>query len=351
MQKSERNYNMDLMRIVSAFAVVMLHVSSKHINETAVTSNRFFAFNLFNGCVRWAVPVFIMLSGMFMLSPEKKPDLKRLYKKNVLHIATVYLFWSAAYAAIKYCFLKTPLAESVHDFIFGQDFMWFLFIIAALYVFTPFLRKITQDRKSCKYFIIVFFAVTVVLPSVIMFFNTEYNSQIYKLFDEKQEMVKILGVGGFLFCGYYVLGYYLSVCRFTKRQKAIIYTAGIIGMLATVLLTLVYSRTAEKLDYRFYRFFSLNVTMESVGIFVFFNNLKINYSQRAKRILVSASKNTLAIYLIHVMLITLMEKYWIKTTDFNSFISVPLITVLVFAVSCIIAAVMNRIPFVKEYFV
>ena len=58
----------DVLRILATFAVIVLHLSAQHWADTDVYSRAWQAFNLYDSAVRWAVPVFVMISGALFLS-------------------------------------------------------------------------------------------------------------------------------------------------------------------------------------------------------------------------------------------------------------------------------------------
>ena len=77
--KSLRESNFDLLRILCAFAVIAIHVSGQFVG--AMTSDLSYArvefesilnSTLWNVLSRFAVPCFVMLSGAFILSNNKK---------------------------------------------------------------------------------------------------------------------------------------------------------------------------------------------------------------------------------------------------------------------------------------
>lgn len=79
MQKRESNY--DILRVISAFAVVMLHVSGGMLafNDMGVPTNLNLPLMLINHIVRFAVPCFFMLSGAFHLADKKNVDYRYFY--------------------------------------------------------------------------------------------------------------------------------------------------------------------------------------------------------------------------------------------------------------------------------
>ena len=71
----------DSLRICAAFMVVLLHVSAQYWNVTAVSSNEWKTFNFYDSLARPAVPIFVMLSGMFLLEPQRKLSLQYIFVK------------------------------------------------------------------------------------------------------------------------------------------------------------------------------------------------------------------------------------------------------------------------------
>lgn len=78
MMNKKREENYDLLRIVSAIAVIMIHVSAGY--KTAITSDAVFGqlyerhqieILLYNTLSRFAVPCFVMLAGAFALADDR----------------------------------------------------------------------------------------------------------------------------------------------------------------------------------------------------------------------------------------------------------------------------------------
>ena len=60
---NEREYNMDILRILACFMVVVLHTSAQNWDAVPFISFEWKAFNFYNAMVRSAVPIFFMISG------------------------------------------------------------------------------------------------------------------------------------------------------------------------------------------------------------------------------------------------------------------------------------------------
>jgi len=72
---NERNKNLDLLRVLASFMVILLHVSTKYVVENIGSPNLYFTIgNFFNSITRISVPIFVMLSGAFILDNVKNKD-------------------------------------------------------------------------------------------------------------------------------------------------------------------------------------------------------------------------------------------------------------------------------------
>ena len=78
-----RENNYDLLRIISTFAVILIHVNAFYISKmTDYASNLYWIGSAINIVTRFSVPCFVMLSGAFLLSNPKNKDYKTFYKKT-----------------------------------------------------------------------------------------------------------------------------------------------------------------------------------------------------------------------------------------------------------------------------
>lgn len=77
--KGNRVIYFDYLRIISVFAVIVLHISGQNWNGTDVSSFEWNVFNAFDSLTRWCVPVFVMISGALFL--DKEQPLKSFSKK------------------------------------------------------------------------------------------------------------------------------------------------------------------------------------------------------------------------------------------------------------------------------
>ena len=339
MTTETRCYCFDFLRVFGAFAVMVLHVAASKWGATDIHTFEWEAMNFYDSIVRWAVPVFVMISGALFLSRDI--PVRKIYGKYIFRIFTAFVFWAFFYVCLNDADVKILGIDIIHGHFLH---MWFLFMIAGLYMIVPFVKKIAESESLTKYFLVLAFLFAFVLPQSV---------EIISLFSEKY--VKYAGtfaehfhlkfVGGFT--AYFLLGYFLNNAQISPRAEYLIYIAGIAGFAATVLMSLHVSLLIGKPS-GFYNDHNVNVMFESISVFVFFKE-KFN---RPSRIIRALSQYSFGAYLVHVAVIGLIiNKLGLNTLAFTPAISIPVISVIVFVISFAISAALNHIPFINKYIV
>ena len=125
--REKRNTALDLIKAIAIFGVIIIHVSSRLLTSSSVGSSAWTSGLLFGTILRSAVPLFLMVSGVLMLNPEKPLTIKKLYFKSILRIIIAMLFWGFLYKLYHLWgnsqFTFRNLLYSVKElFLFDQEF-------------------------------------------------------------------------------------------------------------------------------------------------------------------------------------------------------------------------------------
>ena len=136
----------DVLRVIACFAIVLLHVSASYWSVVDIYGSEFVVMTVYNSLTRFAVPVFFMLSGLFLVSPERE-NVK--VGKRVLKIILLFYIWSAFYAfqgvavdALTGQFSQEAWNGALQRFVFGHVHMWFLQMLAGFYILIPVARQL-----------------------------------------------------------------------------------------------------------------------------------------------------------------------------------------------------------------
>lgn len=344
----ERKIYLDCLRILATFAVIIIHVVADKWQSGDVFADWWVALTFFDSLVRWAVPVFVMISGALFLDNTKPLTYKTLYGKYLLRIFTALVFWSIVYGvfyAVKY---NSPFSELPKRCFSGGFHLWFLYMIAGLYIITPILRKITESKETTRYFLILSMIFTFVIPSVIVELNKLKNPTVDVVTGNYNKLNFHLTLG---YSAYFVLGYVLSKVNISKRMQSLIYFMGVIGSVVTILLTIFTSRQILKPSGTYFGYLTVHVMLQSVAVFVFVKNIiyKIKIKQTGCKVVLALSKYSFGVYLVHIIVLELINKFLFNLDSFNIILSTAAMVVSVFVGSLLVSFILNKIPFINKY--
>ena len=65
-----RQYHLDYLRVFASVAIILLHVTAQNIRYVELAGTEWNIYNICNSASRWAVPVFVMISGALFLPRE-----------------------------------------------------------------------------------------------------------------------------------------------------------------------------------------------------------------------------------------------------------------------------------------
>lgn len=136
-----RFFQFDFIRALSALSVVAIHTTSSYVGLKS-------GFVL-NQAVRYAVPMFILISGFLLFHSDKASEggnYLAFIKKRLHRVLIPYLLWTVLYTLYDYrhslSSLLTPpsLDEFFRHLLFGMGHLYFVVIILQLYLLYPLLN-------------------------------------------------------------------------------------------------------------------------------------------------------------------------------------------------------------------
>lgn len=342
----------DILRIVAIFAVIMTHVTvGGFYGRFGARTSCWQICNIFFSLCRFCVPVFVMVSGLFLLSPAREYSIKKLFCVKILRIAIAYLFWTTMYAAFHVVeHWKMGMTDGfahlfINDLLTVPDgHLWFMPMIIGLYIATPIVRVIVENEEITIYFLVIWFA----FATMSMFEHIFPVKTIVLISPNRIDMKLVSG-----FSGYYILGYWLSRHLLSPVKRKVIYFMGFLAFLCTALLN---GSVGYMIDYPgswFHAFLYPNVILMSTAVFVFFQysfqNRRI--SQKWQKLISSTAKWSFGVYLIHIIPLVLLAQAGISVSLCYPLVSIPATTIACFLVSYTIAFFLSKIPVINEYIV
>ena len=346
-RNGERKQYFDLLRIVASFAVVVLHVAANGWSAADVHSPAWNAMNLYDSIVRWGVPVFFMISGALFLKADK--PISKMYSKYILRLVIAYLIWSLLYALIKFK-PGNSIFSLLKNVYVGKYHMWFIPTLIGLYMITPLLRPIVAKPGGAAYFLVLSFIFGILLPQI---------ASTAELFSESLGKHLATGVNKFRmsfvlgYSFYFVLGYYLDNIVLGKKLRTCLFILGPLGFIFTIAATFAVSRMKGEANELFYNYLTVNVMLETVFVFIMFKSAfeRRELGAKASSAASNLSKWSFGVYLLHPLIIIVLRKVGFYTDSFSHFVSIPVMSIIVYTVSMLISAILNKMPIVNKYVV
>ncbi len=330
---------LDNARIVSIFAVVLLHVAAIILSGNSIGTEYWWIGNISSTLVRWCVPVFVMISGALLLDPRKQESLSIFYSKRLSKILIPILFWSIFFSCWTFLqgfidgepptYIKL-LGNLLRGLPYGH--LWFLYMILGLYLFVPFLRIVFKDLKKKESDFLIISAFT--MASI---------NFIYMSFH---------GVGGsvlfinwfLLYIPFFLVGYFIR--KDSRSNKILLWVTFASSSLITLIgYYFVSTQDTSIADAYFHGYLSITVVPMSISVMYLLKswNTPIFNEPVSKKL----SSLSFGIYLIHPIFVEILNKTgYIKAI--HPAISIPSATVIIFAISAVVAWIFCKIPYLSR---
>ena len=321
------------LRILACIGVVLCHVSAMNWYGM-IYSNSWLVFTIYEGISRFCVPAFVMISGKLFLDKKKKISTKKLYCQNIWKLIIFLWIWGIMYQIYEQKSLSQIIMNMLECKV--QAHLWYIYLAIGLYIATPIIKVWVNaaSKKQIEYFLLlclIFNSIPTLLEG--------FDFPMFVIVSTVLKKCSVNIVSGYI--GYFVLGYYLDEYELSKRIRRFIYTGGIGLLILCLALTIGFSRYTGKPEECFWNYNGIFIIGWSVCVYVF---VKYNMDKITKSYTDKISKCTLGIYAVHMFVVFGLSHVGLNTMSFNSVISVPLITILVFSLSYFTIELLRKIP-------
>ena len=343
MDNKNRIIYLDMLKIISCIFIVIIHVTAPGFYGFKLKSASWIADVSFNLIARFAVPVFVMVSGALFLNENKEIDVKKIWKKNILHLSLIYVFWTLIYAIYSIYnlngklsiinVLKTSIKSSYYH-------LWFIPMLIGIYIIIPLLKPMVKNKKLIEYFLIIFLLLKIIPFTLDLFGISTIHSLVTRI------DIPLLS-----YTGYFVLGHYINTFEIDKKRRKIIYIAGIISYIVSVVGTILFSVYKSKAYETFNKEFSITTFFMSLAIFTLFKYLfkEEKFKEKTQKIIIHLSQMTLGIYVIHAIFRDLLKNQ--MGLSFTKIYNLPLAFLIIIIASYICTYILSKLPIIKRYLV
>ncbi len=340
---------LEVLRLAACILVVGVHVSAFNLEQVPVESLNFKVMNGLDCLSILGVPLFVMISGALFLAPSYEITVKKFYTRKIPRIVFLYFFWLLFYNVVN--FLENGTVwnftnvkkQIVLESLLGKGMyhMWYLPMLAVLYLLTPFLKSFAADRKKCMLFCALGFAYSILLPTALKF-EFPYRTIVESLYNQ----FDCSFFGGYV--TYYVLGHALHeyVPKLSAQKKAALGLGGVIAMGIEIAVCNVWSVKTGIMSTILNTPFSVTAFIGAAAIFLLLRDGVPGRKQ--EELSGKLAGLTLGIYLIHPLFLRIYGWLGGTTLFAPAAIAVPLIIVLITLVSGAAVYVLSKVPVVKK---
>ena len=322
--------------------MIILHCTSPLLIQYGkVSLFDWWVADIFNAAVRFAVPVFVMITGALLLHREY--EIGDFLKKRLGRVILPFLFWSLVY--IWYSWYNEEISFGtdawsnirlvLHLLKNGSSYhLWYVYMLIGLYFFIPIIGKFVQNatEKELLYFLMVWFVVMLSTQPYL----ARYNPAV--------DMHYFAG-----FAGYLVLGHYIAYKNFGVKHLRL-------WMLVFFILSVIWIAVGTRLlishpkwpGTMFYEPVNPAVLMLSASLFILGRFTLPKVHPAIIQIRDFAGRFNYGIYLSHALVLYFLDDLLgISYRLCIPIIAIPLTALLCFALSLLLVWAVNKLPFGK----
>lgn len=345
----------ELLRIAACIGVIGIHAGSQHFRDVPVNTSVWQVSNFYHGINRFAVACFIMISGSLYLSSKRTWDLKKLWMKNILPVASAYLFWQLFYGFYRIAVNGSPKIGSMEFFkkmmVYVSEpyfHLWYLPMLIGLLVITPLIWEIVNSPRGKQWsqYMILLFLIFQIFTYTAGRFDLPWKEHVQNLMNTVHPEL----VTGYV--GYFVLGHYLYEYGLPKKIERMVCILGPVMILAGIWLCRQESLASGKATQAFYENYTIFACIWSTAVFLFFKEYvsKIQWSERMEKMICSLGGCTFGIYLIHAFVRDVLYRNGIDSMMMrDTILAIPFVMGLIFLISWGIVFIAEKVPFIKKW--
>lgn len=240
----------------------------------------------------------------------------------------------AYWLAIKKAIVAVITAETTFNYQF-----WYLYMLLGLYAITPIIRTFLHhaEKRDCTVFFLISFIVGFVIPFVCRLFGIDpqiiWVEKYFSFFST------------YLF--YYSFGYYCFEHPVSKQTKLVLLILITLGGILTILGC---NGNLFGLSEKWIAYDSPFTLIYSTLLFNLIIQCRLENEKLLAKIVTFVASCSLGVFILHPIVIVAMRKIiYLDVNNFCPVVSIPILTVIVYALCTIITLLIKKVPILKRF--
>ncbi len=333
--KPSRNISIEILRIICCLLVVAIHVAPMHDAYLKLDVSDFDKYEslIIQSIVRMGLPVFFIISGMFILNDNKKNDVGGFYRKRLVGLLIPFFVFSAIHYVVAGLGVKeSDIYSLIQGYAVGllsktgiAVHFWFVYVMLGIYLVSP-AFSVMYSGISERGSVIVF---------IILVLSKFYN--IY--FSWLIPGIEIPNIPTWL--TYFLLGGLIPRLP-SLSSKWLLLLFSLSFCLTCIMTYIQFSGTIKLYLAPFDA--GMNMILQSTACCMFFYSLRIDAGVRIKKSVFFVASLSYGVYLIHFLVLIEIGKFLDASWYLHSPVMYTvIITLAVFLLSTIISVIVNKI--------
>jgi len=349
MNKSlNRNLSLDVLRVLACYLVIQVHAGEPfYIGEDGVFLRGEGAFwvNVYNTLGRAAVPLFIMMTGYFLL--PVKSSMSDFFKKRFTRILIPFVVWCVVYAFLPFFTGQADLQTVFLNILripvnYGTEIghLWYVYMLIGLYLCAPVISPWIQtvSRRGLEFYL-SFWIVSLCLPYIHLVFPEVWGECYWNV------TPMLYYFSGFL--GYAILGYYAKV--YWSKPHAWDIPAGLLLVAIGYAITFGgFAYLGERVTFvpeaeLTWSYETINVAMMGAGLFLLVKRIRVSPDSRWAGWFTDISLKSYGIYLVHILCLELISPYIVAILP-DPAAAIPVVALCTFIASWLLVKLISLLP-------
>lgn len=347
-----RLLSLDILKIIAIFFVIVLHITDPVLKKFGtIPFSWWLSSNFYESLAMIAVPLFIVTSGLLLL--DKTEPLQVFLRKRAKRILLPWIGWTMIYFLWEACAHGAPAGlptalNLLADIFF--NYFWFMPLITGIYILTPLLRMVL--KKIPNNVIILLLSFWFLTASAKFMVVNSADMPVVVTSPSNPLFLLLLSVP---YCGYFVTGFGLGRLRTSVGHHTMLFLTYLVSLFVTFFGTYTSSRAGGSVDFRYLSHFAPNLILQTVtfaGLFSL-SPQRIPVSSKLHPLIVTLSNAILGVYLSNRLMTDVVTHgvlgYKLDVLTFHPIVSIPIIGLVIFALSFLLVYGLQKVPILKHF--